>query len=56
MTTLASAVLFRSESKGSGFKANERPQMLHYNAVMKVINGKKGIFSFHSNSMNKRFQ
>ena len=26
MTTVASAVLFRSESKGSGFHANERPQ------------------------------
>ena len=25
MTTVASAVLFRSESKGSGFQANERP-------------------------------
>ena len=25
MTTVASAVLFRSESKGSGFHANERP-------------------------------
>ena len=25
MTTVASAVLFRSESKGSGFNANERP-------------------------------
>ena len=25
MTTAASAVLFRSESKGSGFNANERP-------------------------------
>ena len=24
MTTVASAVLFRSESKGSGFNANER--------------------------------
>ena len=26
MTTVASAVLFRSESKGSGFNANESPQ------------------------------
>ena len=26
MTTVASAVLFRSESKGSGFNANECPQ------------------------------
>ena len=25
MTTIASAVSFRSESKGSGFHANERP-------------------------------
>ena len=25
MTTVASAVLFRSESKGSGFNVNERP-------------------------------
>ena len=25
MATVASAVLFRSESKGSGFQANERP-------------------------------
>ena len=25
MTTVASAVLFRSESKGSGFHASERP-------------------------------
>ena len=25
MTTVASAVLFRSESMGSGFNANERP-------------------------------
>ena len=25
MTTVASAVLFRSESNGSGFHANERP-------------------------------
>ena len=25
MTTVASAVLFRSESKASGFNANERP-------------------------------
>ena len=25
MTIVASAVLFRSESKGSGFHANERP-------------------------------
>ena len=25
MTTVASAVLFRSEIKGSGFHANERP-------------------------------
>ena len=25
MTTVASIVLFRSESKGSGFHANERP-------------------------------
>ena len=25
MATVASAVLFRSESKGSGFHANERP-------------------------------
>ena len=27
MTTVASAALFRSESKGSGFHANERPQL-----------------------------
>ena len=26
MTTVAGAVLFRSESKGSGFHANERPE------------------------------
>ena len=26
MTAITSAVLFRSESKGSGFHANERPQ------------------------------
>ena len=26
MTTVASATLFRSESKGSGFHANERPK------------------------------
>ena len=31
MTTVSSAVLFRSESKGSGFNANERPQ--HWQAV-----------------------
>ena len=29
MTTVASAVLFRSESKGSGFHANERPLCNH---------------------------
>ena len=28
MITVASAVLFRSESKGSGFHANERPQCI----------------------------
>ena len=30
MTTVASAVLFRSESKGSGFHANERTSLTRY--------------------------
>ena len=29
--------------------------MLHYNAVMKVTNEKKGIFSFNSHNINKKF-
>ena len=28
-------------------------RMLHYNAVMKITNEKKGIFSFYSLNMNK---
>ena len=30
MTTVASAILFRSESKSSGFHANERPEDQHW--------------------------
>ena len=37
MTTVASAVLFRSESKGSGFHANERPQK-QSSAVQRISN------------------
>ena len=29
-------------------------RMLHYNAVMKITNEKKGIFSFYSHNMNKK--
>ena len=34
MTAITSAVLFRSESKGSGFHANERPQSVY---AMKIV-------------------
>ena len=30
--------------------------MLHCNAVMKVTNENKGIFSFYSHNMNKKFE
>ena len=33
MTTVASAVLFRPESKGSGFHANERPYINNQTAA-----------------------
>ena len=29
--------------------------MLHYNAAMKLTNKKKGIFSFYSHNMDKKF-
>ena len=38
MTTVASAVLFRSESKASGFHANECPEGLSFVLCFKVIN------------------
>ena len=31
-------------------------EMSHYNAVMKVTDEKKGIFSFYLDNMNKKFQ
>ena len=35
--------------------AKECFKMLHYDAVMNVINEKKGEFSFYSDNMNKNF-
>ena len=40
MTDVTNAVLFHSESKGSGFHANEHPQAYLYNSA----SGCQGIF------------
>ena len=41
MTTVASAVLFPSESKGSGFHANERPKVRSISTLSFVITARK---------------